>query len=116
MESAYEQMQERVHQGLGPQGFEVQADEGHKSNKPPTLGTGVGEVTSQEQVSQAIALHQQGRLGEAKEMYESILKVNPMHFDALHLLGIVAAQSKNPQLAADLMARAIDINPNEASP
>ena len=25
MESAYEQMQERVRQGLGPQGFEVQA-------------------------------------------------------------------------------------------
>ena len=70
---------------------------------------------TQAQLNQAMALHQQGRLGQAKEIYEGILRVSPQNADALHLLGVVAAQTKNYQAAADLIGKAIEINPNSAA-
>ena len=69
---------------------------------------------SQGRLSKAMSLHQQGRLAEARVLYEAVLKGNPRHFDALHLLGVIAFQTQNPQLAADLIGRAIGINPNIA--
>ncbi len=61
---------------------------------------------------QGLALHQQGQLSDAKSIYDSILNVNPRHFDALHLTGVILHQSGQFQVAADFMARAIEINPN----
>jgi hypothetical protein len=52
-------------------------------------------ANAQADLIKAIDLHQQGRLGEAKEIYEGILKASPQNADAMHLLGVVAAQSKN---------------------
>ena len=66
------------------------------------------------QLQEAVTLHQQGRLLEAKAIYEGILQGNPRHFDALHMLGVVAYQTKNHQLAAELIGKAIAINPNIA--
>jgi tetratricopeptide (TPR) repeat protein len=65
-------------------------------------------------LDEAVALHQQGRLQEAVTLYSDILKIQPQHFDAIHLLGVIADQFKNHQLAADLIAQAILINPNHA--
>jgi tetratricopeptide (TPR) repeat protein len=65
-------------------------------------------------LNQAVALHQQGRLQEAMTLYADILKIQPQHFDAIHLLGVIADQFQNHQLAADLIAQAISINPNNA--
>jgi predicted O-linked N-acetylglucosamine transferase (SPINDLY family) len=59
--------------------------------------------------------HQSGQLAQAKAAYEQVLAKQPKHFDALHLLGVVAAQTKNPALATELIGKAIDINPNSAS-
>jgi len=42
----------------------------------------------------AIACHQQGNLAEAKKLYAAFLQGNPDHFDALHLSGIVAFETK----------------------
>src|SRR5712675_1676982 len=67
------------------------------------------------QLEQAIALHQQGHLVRAKAAYENILKAEPKHFDALHLLGVIAIQEKQHQLAVDLIDQAIAINPNDAA-
>src|SRR5664279_3150979 len=39
--------------------------------------------------SQALALHQAGRLADAEKMYRIILKAQPDHFDSLHLLGVI---------------------------
>jgi predicted O-linked N-acetylglucosamine transferase (SPINDLY family) len=115
MESAYEQMHERVQQGLEPQGFEVHAVESDQSMTQPSGGRfGVEPAQAPPRIEEAVALHQQGRLAEAKVLYEAILKGNPRHFDALHLLGVVAYQTQNPQLAVDLIGRAIEINPNIA--
>src|SRR5712671_2977116 len=67
------------------------------------------------QLEQAIALHQQGHLVRAKAAYENILKAQPEHFDALHLLGVIAIQTNQHRLAVDLIGRAIAINPNDAA-
>ena len=58
----------------------------------------------------AIALHQQGQLALAKLMYEQVLSKQPNHFNALHLSGVIAAQSKNLTLAVELIGKAIEIN------
>ena len=64
--------------------------------------------------SQGLALHQQGQLAQAKQIYAQVLALQPIHFDALHLSGVIAAQSKNPKLAVELIGKAIAINPNNA--
>jgi len=64
---------------------------------------------------QALALHQTGQLAQAQALYQDILKVQPKHFDALHLLGVAAYQAKNSQRAVELIRQAIKLNPNSAS-
>ncbi|WP_339907558.1 tetratricopeptide repeat protein [Symmachiella dynata] len=56
--------------------------------------------------------HQAGRLGEAESLYRDVLRVDPAHTDALHLLGVVAHQSGRHQLAVEMIQRAIAINGN----
>jgi thioredoxin-like negative regulator of GroEL len=41
----------------------------------------------------AANLHRQGRLREVEKLYARVLKAAPDNFDALHLLGLVTAQS-----------------------
>ena len=38
----------------------------------------------------AFSLHQQGRLEEARFIYQAILEKNPDHFDVLHLSALAA--------------------------
>ena len=64
---------------------------------------------------QGLSSHQLGQLAQAKAAYEQVLLRQPKHFDALHLLGVIAAQTKNPALAADLIGKAIEINRSSAS-
>jgi tetratricopeptide (TPR) repeat protein len=64
---------------------------------------------------QGLALHQQGQLERASLIYEQVLAKQPLHFDALHLSGVIAAQVKNPSLAIELIGKAIQINPIHAS-
>jgi protein O-GlcNAc transferase len=68
----------------------------------------------QQRLQQAVALHQQGKLSDAKEIYEAILKQIPNNFDALHLLGVIAYQTENLQQAEALFDKAIKINANVA--
>ena len=74
----------------------------------------VALAKAQAKLSEAVALHQQGRLEPAKQIYVEILQGNPKHFDALHLLGVIAYQMKYYQEAADLIGMAIEINPKSA--
>jgi len=60
-------------------------------------------------------LHQKGQLIEAKNIFEEVLSKNPHHIGAISLLGIIAAQSKNPSLALKLFDTVITINPQLAS-
>ncbi len=56
---------------------------------------------------QAVALHQGGRLEEAKSIYRNLLRSNPADSHALHYLGLVALQQNEPVEAASLIERAI---------
>lgn len=62
-----------------------------------------------------LELHQQGKVEEAKAVYEAVLLDDPKHFDAMHLLGVAYLELHNPAKAIDLMAKAILINPNDSS-
>ena len=59
-----------------------------------------------------MSLHQQGRLREAEKLYARALKAAPDNFDALHLLGLIKAQSGQMGEAYRLMSAALKINPN----
>lgn len=63
----------------------------------------------------ALELHRLGQLTQAKQIYEQVLTAQPLHFDALHLSGVVAAQLNNPNLAAALIGKAIEVNPVNAA-
>lgn len=60
----------------------------------------------------ALSLHRQGRAREAERLYMRALKAAPNNFDALHLLGLIKAQSGQMGEAYRLMSAAIKINPN----
>ena len=60
------------------------------------------------------ALHQQGRLDDARVFYEQALRMVPTQFNALHMLGLLCSQANHPQLAVDLIAHAIRVNPHHA--
>jgi predicted O-linked N-acetylglucosamine transferase (SPINDLY family) len=62
----------------------------------------------------ALSLHQKGRLVEAASLYRQILSQNPQNADALHLLGVIKAQTNNPADALELIDHAIKLRPNNA--
>jgi Flp pilus assembly protein TadD len=67
-----------------------------------------------EQLSSALALHQRGQLSEAKAVYEQLLRIDPGHVEALHLLGVIAYQQKQFGQAVTLINRAIAASPENA--
>lgn len=69
-------------------------------------------LETQPQLTQAVGLHQRGRLQEAGDLYESILATDPHNSDALHLLGLIALQTQKFQSAADLISQAINQSPD----
>ena len=64
---------------------------------------------------QGFALHQQGKLSEAKAVYEAVLNIDARHFDAVHMIGVVEGGLGNNEAALEYISRAIAINPNDAS-
>ena len=66
------------------------------------------------QLQMAIELHQSGSLNEACEAYAHILKTEPGHADAHHLLGLVAFQRAEFDGALDLIDKAITLDPQAA--
>ncbi len=55
-----------------------------------------------------------GRLAEAAALCRQALRLHSKHFDALNLLGIIAAQSNDPENALELFRRAILANGRSA--
>jgi protein O-GlcNAc transferase len=65
-----------------------------------------------EALESALRHHQAGRLGEAEALYRRILRENPRHAEALHLLGALASQVGRGEAAVDLIRQALAIEPN----
>ena len=66
-------------------------------------------------LNEAINLHSQGQLHEAKKLYHQILEATPDNADALHLLGVICIQTNDFSSAEQLIIRAIESNPNVAA-
>ena len=77
---------------------------------PPTTSPDIALL-----FSQGLALHQQGQFAPAQALYEQVLAQNPTHFDALHLLGAIAYQTKHLERAVALIGQAIQLNPKVAT-
>jgi predicted O-linked N-acetylglucosamine transferase (SPINDLY family) len=57
--------------------------------------------------AQALGLHQQGRLGEAEQLYAEILGARPEHVDALQMMGLIKLAKGEPAEALQLMSAAM---------
>ncbi len=87
-----------------------------RKNKPHSTSTpGQSADQAKAKFNEALALHRQGELAQAEAIYKKVLKLQPKHVDALHLLGVIAGQMGKYQLAADLIGKAIKIQPNNAA-
>ncbi|WP_448191367.1 tetratricopeptide repeat protein [Azospirillum sp. sgz301742] len=62
----------------------------------------------------AMAHHQAGRFDEAAQGYATVLRLQPKHPDALHLMGLVEHKRGNGDLAVDFIRRALKFNPKWA--
>jgi tetratricopeptide (TPR) repeat protein len=71
-------------------------------------------MSVQQKFQQAIGLHQQGRFAEAERLYEQVLAHAPVHFDALHMLGVIALQTGRADRGAQMIEKAIKVNPKIA--
>lgn len=73
------------------------------------------ELSIEHAVDLAIQYHQAGQLAEAESIYRQVLQVDPRHADALHYLGVISHQQENPETAVELISRAIQTAPDNAS-
>ena len=60
-----------------------------------------------ESLQQALKYHEAGELEQAEALYQEIIRVDPGHADALHLLGVAAHQKADHRRVAELIGRAI---------
>ncbi len=68
-------------------------------------------LTVGEALAAARALHQQGRLAEAESLYRILLRHEPGHAGALHLLGLVRYQCGDLETAARLIQESVRLAP-----
>jgi predicted O-linked N-acetylglucosamine transferase (SPINDLY family) len=94
----------------------------HKGNRTAN-SIAVRDSAMQKQVStlietklqQCLALQQRGRFSEAERTYQEIIQEDPTCFIAQHQLGVLALQTHQTQRGVELIAKAIDLNPNVAA-
>jgi protein O-GlcNAc transferase len=65
-------------------------------------------------LTQAVGLHQQGRLDEAERVYRAVLDRDPGEVNALHLLGVLRQQQGRAEEALEFLVQALTAAPNVA--
>jgi predicted O-linked N-acetylglucosamine transferase (SPINDLY family) len=81
---------------------------------PPESAPAIDSEPEDTALEQALHLHRQGQLAEAEARYRAILDRNPEHFDALQLLGALAAQQGQWSVALGYLDRALLIRQDQA--
>lgn len=61
-----------------------------------------------------LEFQKKGQLLQAEAMYREVLRAQPEHATALHLLGIVLAQTGRPHEAVDFLYRSATLRPHDA--
>jgi tetratricopeptide (TPR) repeat protein len=82
----------------------------HRASEKPELLARVRAT-----LARGLELHQAGKLREAERLYRKVLTLHPEHFDALHMLGVVALQDGRAGYAIDLIERALRQNSDSAA-
>ena len=86
---------------------------GSESNQnPPAPGTSTAALP--DLMRRAVACYRAGNLTGAEGCCKEILSVKSDHFDALHLLGAIAAKQGHFEEADRLLGRALEINSRSA--
>jgi predicted O-linked N-acetylglucosamine transferase (SPINDLY family) len=62
-------------------------------------------------LDRAIACHRQGQLAQAEALYQQILRAQPRHFDARHMLGVIRYQQGRNAEALELVETALKLSP-----
>jgi len=71
------------------------------------------EKTIEETLQLGITAHKEGKFKDAERLYRTILQSLPLHADANHNLGVLAASAKNLNDALPLYKNALDANPKK---
>lgn len=69
------------------------------------------EITIDEAMKWAVAIHRDGKLEEAEKIYRQILKSKPLHPDANHNIGVIALQVGKPKLGLPYLKEALNSSP-----
>src|SRR5262249_46244448 len=80
------------------------------SQVSPAQASVVGVAT----LVEAIRLEKEGRYNEATTRCQAVLKLNPRHPDALHLLGVIAMRQSRLADAEDVLRKTLKIAPELA--
>jgi Flp pilus assembly protein TadD len=72
----------------------------------------MADLTAQQCFDLAVQHHRRGQLRQAGELYQRILVRQPRHVDALHMLGVIAAQEGRAAAAVELIGQAVALAPN----
>lgn len=63
-------------------------------------------------LAQAMDHHRAGRLSQAESLYRRVLAANSRHPKALYSLGLLALQTQRNAVAAELLSRAVEVEPD----
>ena len=66
-------------------------------------------------LAQAVALHQQGRIPEARQAYQRIRSQDPRQFVAWHMGGVAALQAGDNREAHALLRKALALRPTDGA-
>ena len=69
----------------------------------------------EELLREGLALHGRMQLSAARSLYEQVLQLQPQNSRARYLLGSIALQSRQPQLALELLGAALELDPRDAA-
>jgi predicted O-linked N-acetylglucosamine transferase (SPINDLY family) len=72
------------------------------------------DAQAQAKLAEGLAFHRSGQLERARELYRQVLALRPRHFEALHFLAVIAAQSGKAGEAISLFDQALAVKPNDA--
>jgi protein O-GlcNAc transferase len=72
-------------------------------------------VELQSRFREGMALHRQGELAGAERIYREVLDQQAQHFDSLHMLGVIALQTRRTEHGIELIRKAIGLNEKVAA-